>query len=89
MTDSLPRIELPKSHAPDEWRRTVAELIERARTVEQWANECHERAVLAVSINETAVLQLHELLRNGRVKEATDAASEAAKIINARRAGNH
>lgn len=85
MTDSLPRIEFPKTPLPAEWRTVVEQLVERAQVIEEWANEIKQRAVLAMSMNETAVLQLYELLRDGRVKEATDAACEAAKVIHKRR----
>lgn len=84
--NELPRIELPTSVVPPEWARTVELLIERATVVEAWADECRQRAALAMSVNETAVLMLNELLNAGRVKEATEAAQAAADEIQSRRA---
>ncbi|MCC5871530.1 MAG: hypothetical protein JJU22_03960 [Gammaproteobacteria bacterium] len=81
----LPAITLPTEPISDTWRDTVELLIERAHTVEAWAEETKQRAQIAVKGHEDVIILLDNVLAQGNYREARRQVAEAAAQIRAQR----
>ena len=84
---TLPAISLPSEPISPTWRATVTALIERADTVECWADEIKERAQIAVGGHQAVILGICEALDAGEYQRATILARDAREGILAVRGG--
>ena len=85
MKSKLPRIELPKEPLSPEWEKAVAQLVERALLVEEWANEMKARAEVSVGAYQTVILEVLRAYELGHAAKVENLLREAKTAIDDQR----
>ena len=85
MKSELPKIELPKEPLSPEWEKAVAQLVERALLVEEWANDLKARAEVSVGAYQTVILEVLRAYELGYMDKIENLLREAKQAIDDQR----